>query len=107
MATIANSQHDPKVDRDDKAMLQDDVSALKEDMVALRNDLRSAFGSLKGLAASKAQEGVSKGKDIANDAGTQLDSAREDLQDKIRSRPMAAVGIAFGAGLLLALAGRK
>ena len=87
--------------------LQDDLNALKEDMASLRNDLQSTFGSLKGLAESKASDGVSKGKEFAADAGEHIKSARVDLQSQIREKPMAAVGLAFGAGLLIALLGRK
>lgn len=87
--------------------LQDDLNALKEDMASLRKDLQSTFGSLKGLAESKATDGVSKGKAFAAGAGEQIKSARIDLQSQIREKPMAAVGMAFGAGLLIALLGRK
>ncbi|MAB12227.1 hypothetical protein [Hyphomonas sp.] len=89
------------------AGLQDDLNALKEDMATLRKDLQSTFGSLKGFAESKAGDGVSKGKEFAADAGEHIKSARVDLQSQIREKPMAAVGLAFGAGLLIALLGRK
>jgi ElaB/YqjD/DUF883 family membrane-anchored ribosome-binding protein len=103
MSTTVNKTADVAND----SGLQDDLNLLKEDMASLRKDLQSAFGSLKGLAASKAGEGVSKGKEMAGDAGEQLKSARADLQAQIREKPMAAVGLAFGAGLLIAMLGRK
>ena len=103
MSTVAKEKQAAAND----AGLQDDLNALKEDMASLRSDLRSTLGSLKGVAESKASEGVSKGKEFAADAGDQLKSARTDLQAQIREKPMAAVGMAFGAGLLIAMLGRK
>ena len=103
MTTIGEKNRDAAND----AGLQDDLNSLKDDMASLRKDLQSAFGSLKGLAAAKAGDGVAKGKEFASEAGDHLESARSDLQAKIREKPMAAVGIAFGAGLLIALLGRK
>ena len=103
MSTIVTENHEAANDED----LKDNLNMLKEDMATLRKDLQSAFGSLKGLAASKAGDGVEKGKELAHDAGDQLKSARADLQAQIREKPMAAVGIAFGAGLLIAMLGRK
>ncbi|KCZ85847.1 MULTISPECIES: hypothetical protein [Hyphomonas] len=103
MSTVAKESHAAANDED----LKDDLKLLKDDMATLRKDLQSAFGSLKGLAASKAGDGVSKGKELANDAGDHLQSARADLQSQIREKPMLAVGAAFGAGLLIAMLGRK
>jgi len=103
MTTIVKENHDIANDEDFK----DDLHHLKEDMATLRKDLQSAFGSLKGLAASKAGDGVAKGKELANDAGEHIQSARADIQSQIREKPMAAVGLAFGAGLLIAMLGRK
>ena len=91
MSTVAKESHAAANDED----LKDDLKLLKDDMATLRKDLQSAFGSLKGLAASKAGDGVSKGKELANDAGDHLQSARADLQSQIREKPMLAVGAAF------------
>lgn len=91
----------------DESPLKDDVEMLKEDLAKLRADLKSMFGDLKGYASAQAKDGVAKGKELAEDAGEHLDAARDDLQKRIREKPLAAVGIAFGAGLLLALLNRK
>jgi ElaB/YqjD/DUF883 family membrane-anchored ribosome-binding protein len=103
MTTIVKENHDIANDEDFK----DDLHHLKEDMATLRKDLQSAFGSIKGLAASKAGNSVEKGKELAHDAEDRLKSVRADLQSQIREKPMTAVGVAFGAGLLIALLGRK
>lgn len=91
----------------DTASMKEDVDLLKEDIAKLRKDLQSIFGDLKTYASAQAREGVAKGKELAEDAGDQIEAARDDLQERIREKPLAAVGIAFGAGLLLALLNRK
>ncbi len=103
MTTIVKENHNIANDED----LKDDLEHLKEDMATLRKDLHSVFESLKGLAASKAGDSVAKGKELANDAGEHIQSARADLQSQIRENPLTAVGLAFGAGLLIAMLGRK
>lgn len=87
--------------------MKDDVEHLKEDIAQLRADLKSIFGDLKAYASTQAQEGFEKGKAFAADAGDRMEAARDDLQVRIREKPLTAVGIAFGAGLLLALLNRK
>jgi len=89
------------------ADLNEDVSLLKEDLAALRKDLQSIFGDLKGYAGAQAKEGVEKGKVFAKEAGEQFESSRADIQEHIREKPLAAVGIAFGVGVLIAMLGRK
>ena len=103
MTTIAKANHDI-ADNDD---LKDDLDLLKEDMASLREDLKSTFADLKGYAINQARQGAEKGKELAGEAGDRLDAASSDLQTQIRQRPMASVGVAFGAGILIALLGRK
>lgn len=103
MTTIAEGNMEERHDKP----IEDDVNLLKEDLAALRKDLQAMFGDLKGYAASQAKEGVAKGKAFAEEAGEHLDSTRADFQEQIREKPLTAVGLAFGAGLLIALLGRK
>ena len=103
MTTIVEANHDQASPED----LKDDLDLLKKDMASLRDDMKSTFANLKGFASVQARHGVEKGKELAEDAGEHLESARADLQAQIREKPMAAVGLAFGAGLLIALIGRK
>lgn len=98
MTNIADNDTDP---------MKDDVESLKDDLARLREDLKAVFGDLKGYASAKGQEGVEKGKALASDTGEHLNAAREDLQVRIREKPLAAVGLAFGAGMLLAILNRK
>ncbi len=54
-------------------------------------------------AADKADSAIEKGKHLAEVTGEQAMEARKMLVSHIRENPMAAVGIAFGAGVLIAL----
>jgi hypothetical protein len=57
---------------------------------------------LRSKAADTAQSLYRDGRDlIANNSD--LTKAKDDLSDRIRKNPLAAVGIAFTAGLLIAL----
>jgi ElaB/YqjD/DUF883 family membrane-anchored ribosome-binding protein len=54
-------------------------------------------------AADKADAALEKGKQIAEVAGVQAKEARQMLVSHIKENPLAAVGIAFGAGMLIAI----
>lgn len=54
-------------------------------------------------AADKADAALEKGRQLAEVAGVQAKEAREMLVTHIKENPLAAVGIAFGAGILIAL----
>jgi ElaB/YqjD/DUF883 family membrane-anchored ribosome-binding protein len=56
---------------------------------------------LKAKAADAASTLYAQGRDLV--ANEDLSKAKDQLSDSIRKNPLAAVGIAFTAGLLLAL----
>ncbi|MBR9808571.1 MAG: hypothetical protein GYB49_15250 [Alphaproteobacteria bacterium] len=86
-----------------KAEAESDYAALKDDIAMLRGDLKSIIEDVRGLAKVKAQDGLEKGKDLADKAGTQFKETRSEVETQIRDNPLAAVGIAFGAGLIIAM----
>ena len=86
-----------------KTEAEEDYSALKDDIATLRADLKGVIDDIKGIASVRARSGMEKGKKVADKAGEQLSETRADVESQIRSNPLAAVGIAFGAGLMLAL----
>lgn len=86
-----------------KSEAQSDYTALKDDIAMLRGDLKSLMEDASGIAKVKAQSGLEKGKEFADKAGGQIKEARTDVESQIRDNPLAAVGIAFGAGLVLAM----
>ena len=86
-----------------KAETEGDYAALKDDIAMLRGDLKNVMADMQGLAKVKAQAGVEKGKEFADKASGQFMETRADVESEIRKNPLAAVGIAFGAGLILAM----
>ncbi len=86
-----------------KAETEGDYAALKDDVAMLRNDLKSVIEDVRDIAKMKAQSGLERGKDIAEKAGSQFKDTRQDVETQIRDNPLAAVGIAFGAGLIIAM----
>ncbi|MBU2082972.1 MAG: hypothetical protein KKB75_03950 [Alphaproteobacteria bacterium] len=90
-----------------KADIDSDVDALKNDISALRDDLRQVVKDVRGLASVRAQAGVDKGAEIAKEAGEQIGEAKTAMESRIRDNPLAAIGIAFGAGVVLAMMRRN
>ena len=60
------------------------------------------FEQLRAKAADTASTLYAQGRDMLSNSD-ELAKAREQLTDSIRKNPLAAVGIAFTAGLVLAL----
>lgn len=90
-----------------KTEIGEDVGALKGDIAALRDDLREVIKDMRSLAAIRAQAGVEKGAQLARKAGEEVEEAKTAVETRIRENPLTAIGIAFGAGLMLALLRRK
>ena len=74
--------------------LQDDIAQLREDLAQLRQDVASLAGDLLGAA----KEGAADAFDAAKKRGAEV---AETLEEQVQEHPLATVGIAFGAGLLL------
>ena len=87
--------------------MTDDVKELKADLTALRADVKSLLTDAGELLKAKADQGVDSGKKLAQKAGNDAVEAKTYAEDKIRSNPLAAVGIAFGVGIVLASLRRK
>ncbi len=90
-----------------KTEIAEDVDALKRDISVLRDDLREALKDMRSLAAVRAQAGLEKGAELARKAGDEVDGAKTAVETRIRENPLTAIGIAFGAGLMLALLRRN
>ena len=86
---------------------KEDMDLLKEDLARLRQDLQAIMKDVRGFVSDQAKDSVEKGKVFARDAGEQIDSARDDVQERVREHPLTAIGLAFGAGVLLAMLSRK
>ena len=79
----------------------DDFAQLKNDFDALRNDIKSLFSSLGQVAKGKGSEGIEKGSELADNATEKVRDAQTYVEEKVRANPLAAIGIALGAGFLI------
>lgn len=88
-----------------------DIEALKEDMAQLRNDISSLVGHsgtyVKGRSSAELEKGLERGKVYADKASDQAGKTRDYVEKTVRDNPLAALGIAFGTGVLLAALRRK
>jgi ElaB/YqjD/DUF883 family membrane-anchored ribosome-binding protein len=89
------------------ASTDSEVEALKADIAALRGDLKQVVSDIRGIAKTKAEAGVDRGAELASKATEQLGETRTVVETRIRENPLTAIGIAFGAGLVLAMLRRN
>lgn len=73
------------------------------DKGSFSDDSASKAHHLADGASDAAHAAIDKGKQIAEVAGVQAKEARDVLVSTIKENPLAAVGVAFGVGVLFAL----
>lgn len=88
-----------------------DYESLKADISQLRDDIKSLAGNsseyLKGKSAHNLEKGVEQSKEFYSKAKDEAVKGRSYVEDQVKSHPLAAVGIAFGTGVLLAALRRR
>jgi len=82
--------------------VEDDIGNIKQDLTNLREDFSNLFESIGKAAKTKTEEGASKGSDLADQFGSNAKETQAYVEDQIKARPLAAVGLALGAGFLFA-----
>lgn len=91
---------------------------LERQLEQIRNDIAALTETLAAIAASKADEvkaqAFKAGSDAAEASAHVFETARDqvcaaqsDLEDRIRAKPLQALGIAAGVGFFLALLTRR
>lgn len=90
-----------------RMQVTNDAAVLKEDVAGLRDDLRTTIMDLRGFLTGRARKGIDKGQLLAKGAGKQLAGVRENVEGRVRARPLATIGIAFGAGVVAAMLSRR
>jgi len=78
------------------------LNEIKEDLARLKGDFSTLFESVGKAAKLKTEEGAAKGGDLADQVGTNAKETQEYVENQIKARPLAAVGLALGAGFLFA-----
>lgn len=89
---------------EDLGTLRKDIDSLREDVSAL---LKHSGKYADATARQNIDKGIQAGKDAADKAAKSLKSASGAVEDRIRENPLAAVGIALGAGVMLSMLYRK
>ena len=84
------------------AAMKTDFEALKNDMKALREDLAALLKDTGTVATEEAKRAAERARGLADDGVRQAEEYKDVIEDKIRERPFAAVGIALAAGFVLA-----
>jgi len=102
--------------------LEKDVSAVKNDISALAGLITDALNTFTGTAKKQARHGYKQARATAEDAiggfsdrgSAMMDAAQdaattieETLEDAISQRPIAAVGLAIGLGVLIGVTWRR
>jgi ElaB/YqjD/DUF883 family membrane-anchored ribosome-binding protein len=84
------------------AAMKTDFEALKNDMKALRADLAALLKDTGAIASEEAKRAAERARGLADSGVRQAEEYKDAIEDKIRERPFAAVGIALAAGFVLA-----
>ena len=82
--------------------IESDLGNIKQDLNALKEDFSKLFESIGKAAKSKSNEGVEKGSELADQLGSNAKETQAYVENQIKARPLAAVGLALGAGFLFA-----
>lgn len=111
MATAFAKEGNGAVAKAAKTAIDEDVGALRKDIDSLRADVGALLKHSGKFADAKAREQLDKGvevsKEAAGKASETMKSATHDVEERIRANPLAAVGIALGAGVALSMLARK
>lgn len=75
---------------------------LKGDFAQLSDDVKVLLSDAGKAARAESKQTFRKGKELAGDAADHALDAKAALEDKIRTHPLTAVGIALGAGIIIA-----
>ena len=102
--------------------LEKDLSAVKNDISALTDQISDALNAFTGEAGKQARRGIKQARSNADSmmadmsergsaaydaAWDSASSMEETMEDAIQQRPLAAVGLALGLGILIGAAWRR
>jgi ElaB/YqjD/DUF883 family membrane-anchored ribosome-binding protein len=102
--------------------LEKDVAAVKNDISALTDQITDAINSFAGTAQKQARRGYKQARanvdsavdDMSERGNAMMDAAQdaavsieETLEDVIKERPLATMGIVLGLGFLIGVTWRR
>jgi len=86
---------------DNRWSFKEEITTLKDDMKALREDLSSLAAKGKHAVRDEVKDQKDKVTGLIDGARGTVEDYREGLEDRIRAHPLAAVGIAVVAGMVI------
>lgn len=89
------------------AALREEIEKLREDLGALRDLMSGISQDAKRAAKVGAHEAKARVEDAAHRAKEVGKHTAENIEQKIENNPLAAIGIAFGVGILLGVLMRR
>lgn len=84
-----------------------DFDTLKKHVKTLRDDIGALLRDAGAVLQDQAKAYAAKSRAQAGEAGSKAGEYKEAVKDKVRDHPLAAVGIALAAGLVLSSLSRK
>jgi ElaB/YqjD/DUF883 family membrane-anchored ribosome-binding protein len=87
--------------------LHSEIQTLKDDMKTVRADLAALVEKAGEVAGAEAKRQAGKAEAMAGEAATTAEAYRDLLEDKVRNHPLAAVGIALMAGMVISSMTRR
>jgi ElaB/YqjD/DUF883 family membrane-anchored ribosome-binding protein len=102
--------------------LEKDVAAVKNDISALTTQIVDALNALSSAVKTETRRGYKQARatadtvlsEISENGGAAVDAAQDaahsieaTLEDAIRQRPIAAIGLAVGLGFLIGVTWRR
>lgn len=84
-----------------------EISDLKADIAALRSDFAKLVNNAGEAAKARANSAMEQGRDTVEGAGEQFELQKANVESRVRENPLAAIGIAFGVGALIAAISRR
>ena len=87
--------------------VKDDVENLRKDFDSLKDNVSSLMSHVGQFASAKAGEVPEQTRELAGEAKDKIEGYGNAVPDRIREKPLAAVGIAAGVGVLFAMLTRR
>lgn len=84
-----------------------ELTDLKADIAALRTDFAKLMEDTGEVAKAQRDAGIERGREALNTAGEEIKKQKGKVEDSVRENPLAAIGIAFGVGVLMAAISRR
>lgn len=87
--------------------VEGDVKNLRKDFDSLKENVSSLMSHVGKFASEKAGEVPQQTRELAGEAKDKIEGYTNVVSERIREKPLAAVGIAVGVGALFAILTRR